>query len=483
MKKLLLTAAMAAIVAGASAENKAYFFKDRSGEFEQMGQVYGISPNGEYAVIYDEEMEESFLWRRSDPENLEFINQVINDVVQATQIYSVTDDGTIIGSYRMKGSLQWKPFIKEQGGEILDLPLPEWALNMNFAIAASDNMKVNGGQLGGHCEPEGSNGGWGQNRPCMWVKGSDGEYTVVAPSYEELTLPEHDGTTVTGMFSDGTYEGSYLFGICGCGAGSHIPFLYNQEELTLWNKIDHALVPFYYKGQVLSYFRYETIDGKRDLYFSDSDEISAGLRSCDAWGNIYGSRAEVYDVQGTDPDDDETFGKAKHRNYNGYYNVYTKQWTESVDAPTFSAGLNGEILFTGNNTVLTGGLNGTAETTAEYAGVNYGGRQVMGVERTSRDGNTLGICYLDTDGAGVQHLYAGVIALDKGLVGVDSVTADPESEQVVITYGGTIEVIGAQEVAVYDMNGANVANGNACNVGSGVYVVVADGVSHKVFVK
>ena len=91
---------MAAIVAGASAENKAYFFKDRSGEFEQMGQVYGISPNGEYAVIYDEEMEESFLWRRSDPENLEFINQVINDVVQATQIYSVTDDGTIIGSLR-----------------------------------------------------------------------------------------------------------------------------------------------------------------------------------------------------------------------------------------------------------------------------------------------------------------------------------------------------------------------------------------------
>ena len=73
--------------------------------------------------------------------------------------------------------------------------------------------------------------------------------------------------------------------------------------------------------------------------------------------------------------------------------------------------------------------------------------------------------------------------MDKGLVGVDSVTADPESEQVVITYGGTIEVIGAQEVAVYDMNGANVANGNACNVGSGVYVVVADGVSHKVFVK
>lgn len=480
MKKILLTAALAATVASAMAENKAYFFRTTDGEFEQMGQVYGISPNGEYAVIYDEEMEHSFLWRRSEPDKIEFINFMRDGKAQATEVRAVNDNGTIVGSAR--DGNQWKPFVRQADGTIIPLPLTEWALNLNYPCAISANEEIIGGQLSGVCKmTDGTT--FGQNRPAMWVKGEDGEYEVVAPYNDELVLPEHAGTNVVGMYSDGTYEGSYLLGNCGAGAGSYIPFLYNQGKLQLWNKIDHAEVTWYYEGKPMGQEIVETIDGKRDYYFTENDAINAGFYSCDAAGNIYGSRAEVYDLEGTDPSDESTFGKAKHRYYRGWYNVHTKEWTEELNGPVVYTGIDGKVLFSSNFSVYPNGVEGASESVSSFTGVDFGGRDMMGVERTSADGQVLGACYQATDAMGIAHVYPVMITLDNSLVGVDSVTADPASEQVVLTYGGTIEVIGAEEVAVYDMNGVNVANGKVSNVGSGMYVVVADGVSHKVLVK
>lgn len=480
MKKILLSAAFAAILTSASAENKAYFFMDQAGEFGQMGQVYCVSPNGEYAVIYDEEMEHSFLWRSSEPDKLEFINFIRNGKAQATEVRAINNNGTIVGSAR--NGNQWQPFIKKVGEDMIPLPLTEWAINMNFPCGISENEAVIGGYLGGSCKmTDGSS--FGQSRPAMWVKGSDGEYEVIAPYNDVLTLPEHSGTNVTGMYSDGTYEGSYLFGSCGAGAGSYIPFLYNQGELTLWNKVEHTEVTWYYKGKPQGTEIVETIDGKRDYYFSDNDGLSAGFNSCDAEGNIYGSRVEIYDLEGTDPTDESTFGKAKQRYYRGWYNVNTKEWTEELNGPTIYTGLEGKVLFSSNFTVYPDGLQSASQSVANFTGVDFNGYQMMGVERTSADGKVLGACYQAMDNTGVSHLYPVIITLDNALVGIDSVMTDVQAKQVVLTYGGTIEVIGAEQVAVYDLNGVNVANGKVSNVGAGMYVVVADGVSHKVLVK
>lgn len=481
MKKFLLSAAFAAVMMSASAESKVYFFSDQSGEFDQMGQVYCISPNGEYAVIYDEEMEHSFLWRRSDPEKLEFLNFERNGYTLATQVRAVTDNGTIVGSSRERGSNQWLPFVMKADGEIIPLPISEWALNLNFPCGISDNEAVIGGYLGGSCKmSDGSS--FGQSRPAMWVKGTDGEYELIAPSNDELTLPEHCGTQVSGMYSDGTYENSYLYGACGCGVGSYIPFLYNQEKLQLWNKVELVKCPWYYQGQLKGYEIVETIDGKRD-YLTTDDYLDASFSGSDAWGNIYGSRVEIVDLQSTDPEDVDAFGKASQVYYRGWYNVFTKEWTEKKEGPRVITGLDGDVLFTAGNSVYTGGLDGTENSVSSFVGNDFGGKDVLGVERTSADGKVLGACYMAYDATQKAHAYPLIIELDKELVGVDSVTADFESRQVVLTYGGTIEVVGAEQVAVYDLNGVNVANGNACNVGSGTYVVVADGVSHKVLVK
>lgn len=484
MKKILLTAAFAAIVASASAENKAYFFRTVDNEFEQMGQVYCVSPNGEYAVIYDEEMEHSFLWRRSEPDKIEFINLVRNGEAISTEVRGINDNGTIVGSAREKGSSQWQPFVKPMDGDVIPLPLTEWALNLNYPCRISNNEMVIGGQISGSGKDL-TGGSIGQDRPAMWVKGSDGEYEVICPDKDELPLPSHQGVNVTGMYSDGTYENSYVFGSLACGAGSYIPFLFNQRELTLFNKIERVEeVPWYYKGKVVDYETVELIDGKRDYYFSENDMLSATFSNCDGNGNIYGTRVEIYDVEGTDKNDIDTFGKAKQRYYSGWYNLNTKEWTEVLGAPAITTGLgNGEVLFTSNNTMYDGGFSASGANVGTALGVDFGGRQMLGVERASDSGNTLGACYVATGAAGVQHIYPCIITLDEALVGIDSVTADADSQQVVLTYGGTIEVIGAEEVAVYDMNGVNVANGKVSNVGSGMYVVVADGVSHKVLVK
>lgn len=482
MKKILLTAAFAAAVLSGNAENKAYFFAVEGGG-EQMGDVTCVSPNGEYAVIYDFEMEQSFLWKKSDPEKLQMLNKFNEDgSTQAMEARYVSDNGTVLGSIRPKGNNQWRPFIWPLDGEITYLPLTEWASNMNYPCGMSADEKIIGGQVSGSCVADGVS--HGQNRPAFWVKGSDGEYELLAYPQAELTLPLHDGTYVNGMYSDGTLEGSYIYGTLGCGAGSHIPFIYQDQELTIWHKIDHVEVGWLYNGEIKGYETIETIDGWRDYYY-ENDEIYGAFYTHDLFGNLYGTRAEIYDVNTTaDPlTDPDNYGKGKHRNLNGYYNIPTKTWHASTDTPVISTGLDAKVLFS-NMQVYPDGLESTPQDFQTYFNLmNLGGHNMQGIARASGNGTVLGASYIDTDPMGITHSYPCMIVLDNELVGVDAVEADPAAAQKVNVADGTIEVTGAENVAVYNMTGMKVAEGNRCTVEAGIYVVVADGVSHKVLVK
>lgn len=483
MKKILLAAAFAAVVFSGKAENKAYFFSAGGDEsYEQMGDVASVSPNGEYAVIYDYEMEQSFLWRKSDPEKLEMLNRVMEDgSTQSMEVRYVSDNGTILGSIRPKGDSQWHPFYWPMGGEIVYLPMAEWASNLNYPCGMSADENIIGGQLGGSCMAYGKS--HGQNRPAFWVKGSDGEYELLAYTQDEVTLPVHDGTYVMGMYSDGTLEGSYLYGTLGCGAGSHIPFIYRDKELTIWHTIDYVEVGWLYKGEIRGYETIETIDGWRD-YYRENDAIYGAFYSADLFGNLYGTRAEIYDVNTTaDPlTDPDNYGMGSHRDLNGYYNIPTKTWYAYADAPTINTGLDGKVLFSGMN-VYPDGLESTPQSISSYFNLNFGGRNMLGVARASGNGTVLGASYMSVDPMGIDHSYTCMIVLDDELVGVDAVEADSAAAQNVKVVNGTIEVTGAENVAVYNMTGMKVAEGNSCAVADGIYVVVADGVSHKVLVK
>lgn len=481
MKKLLLPMAFAAMTLPVFAANNAYFFSDMSGEFAQMGSVYCISPNGEFAVIYDDEMEQSFLWRSTNPDELQFIRINDAETLTPTQVRAVSNDGTITGAYR-EGA-QWHPFVMKQGGELIPLPLAEWALTLNYASAISDNGDIIGGELGGVATVH-SGKGHGQSRPVFWVKGSDGEYELFALNNTELVLPEHQGTFVMGMYSDGTLDNSYIYGLCGAGIASYIPFVYNKGEMKFWHKIDYVEQPWYYKGKEMGRTWVELIDGMID--YEDS-ELMTGFYGHDSNGNLYGQRA-VVTLKNPDAavEEIDLFGKASLTYKTGYYNVYTGQWTEEDTEETryYTCGLQGKVLFDNNFKMYTEGTNSTGTNIATATGVNFNGKKMNGVERLSADGRVLGTSYTAQGADGVPHAYAVIVTLDAPLVaGTEIVGADADHGQVILTHGDTLEVVGAENVEVFDLNGRHIASGAVSHPGHGTVIVVADGVSHKVLVK
>lgn len=477
MKKLILSTALAIGILSSHAENKAYFFTDMSGEFDQMGAVYCISPNGEYAVIYDDEMEQSFLWKRSNPSELQFINLRDGSKRLPTEVRAVKNDGAYVGSYRV--GAQWHPFLQTAEGETINLPLTEWALTLNYPCAISDNGDIIGGMIGGKAYCLG-NSTHGQSRPAFWVKGTDGEYEIQSFDDNQMKLPEHQGTFVMGMYSDGTLENSYLYGTCGAGIASYIPFVYHNGAMKFWNNIDHVYQPWYYKGQVKGYTWVETLDGMIDY---ENTEIMAGLYGCDRQGNLYGSRAIVCDIDSTIPVEDVAkYGKGTLKYRTGYYNVHTDQWTEIETSASkyFTVGSDGKVMFDSHGNIYKDGMEGASQSVGASTGVSFAGHAMNGVERMSEDGSVLGMSYSAMGDDGVPHNYAVIVTLDSPLSAIDLVSANKEKGHVVLTHGDNLEVIGAKHVEVYDLNGRRVASGAVSQPGRGVFIVVADGASYKV---
>jgi len=501
MKKSLLLCAFAALAATASAETKVYWFTaDKTGyEFDMMGMPMSISPNGEYAIINDDEMTQCYLWKKSDPTKIQLLNWTV-DVADASgnkklfevplDIRAINDAGTIAGAYRDYGSYVWKPYFQEMGGEVVDLPVPTWVLNMNFPIAISNDGKVIGGQLGGIIEsktlfedeektiPQTFGGSW----PAIWIKGADGEYECFAERDQSI-MPDNQGFKPNCMYTDGTLEGTWLGGYLGVGVSGFIAGLYNNNKFTYFNNLTYVECPYFYKGQVAGYQGYELIDGKRDQYFSETDVVEGGIYCADNDGHFFGTLYHVGELPYNDNVEDENFGMSVGDTYTwGYYDVKTGKWTEADGYKAVNCALSTDVFFSGTN-IYSDGIESTPENIANKFGFDTNGVNVSGVNRASADGTVLGMCYQTVDGNGVQHIHPFMVELDKQLVGVEDIVVDSEARQLILVAGGTIEVTGAENVAVYDLNGVKVSDKAISNVGTGTYVVVADGKSHKILVK
>lgn len=472
MKKQLLIAGACLAALATQAENKIYFFSYEDPQYGTqytMGEVYGISDNGRYAAIYDVESDFSYLWDREKPTELQRINREIDGQVIAFTAYSVTNDGMVVGSERPRGNNQWQP-VTWENGEIRRLPIPDEALNSNYPIAVTGDGKI----IGGHIVTKDEAVETGKRSfPCIWELGSDGEY--IMHLYNDLELPNMQGFFPTAMYSDGTVKGTYLGGTLNAGNGSFVAALYHNHELKVWHELKTVNEPWYYKGEIMGYTDIGYIDGVHDG--ATGDWAMGSFYGADAHGYFYGTRDYV-----TLKDPETKEGTYKH--VGAAYNVLTDTWEESENFTTFSNGFEGKILFTRGAQVLTNGANSPE---AQYFQGYYeveGGRSLNSMDKASKDGSVMGGTFAETNPAsGEPQYFPYIVVLDSPQTSIQSIIADAETNIGIIVADGRIDVSGAKNVAIYDMDGRLVSNSSSANVEAGIYVVKADTLTRKVLVK
>lgn len=443
-----------------------WFTADNIGdEFDLMGQFYALSDNGEYGVITDDEMNLCYLWTRSDPQKLKRLNWTEDGRIIPLEIRGISDFGTVTGSYRPYQSSSWVPFVQSLGGEPEKLPVPANISNMNFPCAISADASIIGGYLSAP-----------RMMPVIWTRNADGSYDL---NYnKDLRLP-HQGFAVTCMYTDGTLEGTFLGGTLYCGSASNISALYNRGEMIMWNRLHSERVPWYYKGTLMDYEIAAFIDDKRDLYFHSEDYINSGFYCADRQGNFYGTRM-IVGKSITDDMDDPNYGLTEGDQYMwGRYDVNSGEWENIEGYQQISTALDPKTFFV-NETIYRDGLNGSPESLPEVLGYSSDGHNVMGVSRASADGRVIGMTYQATDPMGVPHVYPFVIMSDEPLSSIQHIIADNVNKQVVIIADGHVEVAGANDIRIYDLNGLQVPNRN---LPSGIYIISADGISHKIQIR
>lgn len=106
-KPLLLSALLLACAYGANAQLTVHNFQSETwadteygDEYDAMGEFHHVSANGQFAVGCDDQEQSAsqggaFLWKRSEPTQIEFINKTLNRI----SAQDVTNDGMIVGSF------------------------------------------------------------------------------------------------------------------------------------------------------------------------------------------------------------------------------------------------------------------------------------------------------------------------------------------------------------------------------------------------
>lgn len=487
-KHLLLAAALLGMASVSQADNQFYFFPDPTSDTGEdiMGEVYGISENGQYAVIFDYEMKLSYLWNREKPNELTLINREVNGKRVDFEAYSVTNDGMVVGSEKPNNTYQYQPRTWKDG-EFRILELPGNALNTNYPVAVTGDGKIIGGYV---AVPEAGVATGTRAFPCIWerdddfVDDSSSETVKDKPAgyklhlYNDADCGNMQGFFVSSMYSDGTVEGTVLGGMMNLAAGSWVAAILKDGKSKFWHTYKDVVEPFYYKGQYLYDVEEHYLDGVKDGW--NGDLMSGMFVGADYAGNFYGRRCI------TDEPVPEN-GEGTFSSFAAVYNVNTDTWqykpvTDAV--PAVSMGVDGKILFTAGANVLPDGLDSTPESLRTFMEVDTQGKPLNSVDRTNADGSVFGGAYaVMLESTGEYRYYPYLVTLDTPLSGVQGIYADPQEKVGIIVTDGMISVSGAKNVAVYDLGGKLVSNSANASVAPGIYVVKADKVSRKVLVK
>lgn len=478
MKKTLLTLAalMAAGQFAANADVKVY-------NYDYLGDVNGVADNGRFVAISDPENFIAYLWDSNKPDDLADISNLERNEAgreaAGTTVCDVSDDGVAVGSITFEGSyVEFPAYYKD--GKWNRLPLDPTALNTNCAVAITPDGKVIAGYQFMK-DPTADQGG--RYYPCQWFLQEDGSYEL--KSYTPK-LPDHQGFFTTAQ----TPDGKVVTGSVYCGIGSQINAFIKDGELVLFDEVVTKEEPWMYKGKYycgkdengkqiwsedpnderIVLFEEEYINGYKDD-LGDEYFLVGFFDNCDDQGNLYGARNR------TDNLDEE--GHGDHRSDACIYNYLTDTWHVEEGINYFSAGIGTDLLFTGEGEMIKGS---EVEDVAEVYNPESP-YEVVGISKISRDAKTLGgVSRQFNQAIGDYQYFPFIVLVDGGTAGVQSVTGDPR-KALVVAYDGIIEVVNAEEVAVYDMNGRLVGTGAKTAVMPGVYVVKTDGASYKIRVK
>lgn len=453
--------------------------------FDYAADLEGVADNGQYAVATDPENLYAYLWSASSPDSLIDITLLNEDddlpssqFVKGSSAMDVSDDGMVVGSIYYKDGYQKPAYYKD--GEWVILPVDAAALYQNEAVAVTpDGSVIAGYQFIGRKDAHTG----GKFYPCQWLRQENGEYDLV--TYLDLQLPDHQGFFPMTQTPDGKVIAGTLF----CGAGSNINAYVKDGEMIIFDTFSTVKEPIEYKGKYeaidedgktifvedindprVIWVPYEYINGYKDGAHGD-DYLYGFFTNSDANGNLYGARSFTENVQ------EDGSGDLVNRAV--MYNYLTDEWVTDEGAPFFSAGLGEDLIFTGNGEVIKGNeilsVQEAYDIETEYI--------INGINKISKDAKTLGGVMSELNDITNEYSYFPfIVMIDGGTNGVSQLAGNPKTGLVIVTEG-QIEVVNADNVAVYDLDGRLMSTSKVSSVDPGVYVVKADKASYKVLVK
>lgn len=461
MKKLLLGASLASMALSFSMNAETKYYSGNPDEV--FGLLTGVSGNGQYAVVADDENRVAYYWDINNPEEFKALRE-------NAELYAVADNGVAVGATYGEGKYRAVVYYPA-ANEWINLPEHLDVMNMQYATCITPDATVIAGYE--FDRDEGAERG-GRFYPVVWtLNESTGDYDLL--TFNDLELPDHQGFITQCMTPDGKFIGGRLY----CGAMAEIPALIDVENHSIiyWNKLETRIEPFEYKGEILGYFEEYYIDGYHD---TRSDNTFMGeFVGCDHDGNFYGRRTVALSVSEDGQD-------ADLKNYACIYNCYTEEWTDIDKVTGFSIGFdNATKVFATNAKMVLISEDGEAEVESIFDGLGFStSDDVAAITHGSADGKVLGGIYgIFNPAKGIPDYYPFMIILDEPLSGISEIAVDRNSDIMILVAAGQIEVAGAKNIAVYDMNGRLISTKASTSVKAGAYVVKADNVARKVLVK
>lgn len=474
---------LAGTTLASKAESKVYVF-------DTLGIVGGVSDNGKYAAITDDEQYLAYLWRASNPDELYDINEESMPGLPASQraifttAMDVSDDGIVVGSIGYADYHQIPAYYKD--GEWNLLPVDPAATNTNEAICITPDGTVIAGYQ--HIKLESATGDGasrGQYFPCQWFLQEDGSYEL--KTYKDIKLPNHQGFFPLTQTPDGKVIGGQVY----AGFGSTLNALLVEGKLVMFDDVSTIKECIEYKGKYYTgvdengkqtwtddindpdivWYETEIINGYYDGIRGESSMLNGFFTNCDGNGNFYGGRTYVSDI--TEDHDGVVTNNAV------IYNYLTDTWYNDKGVNFFSAGIGDELIFTGEGSVIEG--NEVKQVKEAYAiNSEY---TINGISKISSDAKTIaGVASDLNPSIGEYQYYPFIIQIDGDSDGIPEIAGSPKKGLVIATQG-RIEVLNAENVAVYDLNGSLVSTSKVTDVTAGVYVVKADDASYKIVVK
>lgn len=455
-KNLLLSVALVCgIFSSAVAENtitKLTTYTDPVTNEESIlsGLFYSVSENGKYAVGNDQGSMNyiTYIWSAETGKLDVYTSK------NHTYFYDVANDGTCVGSFPLEGA-------GENGHQPGYFKNGEWhALPQHYTVAgtSSDSNKAfdispDGKYIGGVQFCEHADGGNIKAYPCLWVK--EGEEYVLH-MYNDMELPDHLGFYPNRMSDDGRYiigkmysdAGSFLLAYVKDGELRH--FYEFETRMEEW--VDGNLYPEYY------------VNGVHD----DGELSMAEFRDIDNQGNMIGYYTHIEEGESTYScaiifNENENDGNIQELDYQmGTVIANKDQYFVATGAQGYNTAYyveNGEQFSLQDAFLL--------DSSCSF------------INDISGDGKVM-------VGAGIESFEGGaynvpvLIQLDEAFVSAETLVND----NIRITAGnGAINVIGANNVAIYSINGSLISNKANANVPAGIYIVKADNKVSKIAVK